>query len=114
MLIAAAGSKVVFIEANYDEDMLSSGPYPYFLKKRISSDKGHLSNSDCARAIISLAQNGSCNFVLSHLSRDNNMPYIALQTIRNSLNEHSGMLSEAIQLSVAHRYATSDPIILSR
>lgn len=114
MLVSAAGSKVVFIEANYDDDMLSNGPYPYFLKKRISGDKGHLSNTACASAIISLAQKGSSSFVLSHLSRDNNMPSIALQTIRNSLAEHSNYLAEAVRISVAHRYATSDSIVLSR
>lgn len=114
MLIAASGSRVIFIEANYDEDMLLTGPYPYFLKKRISGEKGHLSNDDSARAIISLAETGSEQFVLSHLSQDNNMPYLALQTIRNLMSEYNNSLLDTVGLSVAKRYMTSVPIIFDR
>ena len=49
ILAALRGADAVIIEANHDEDMLMQGPYPYPLKRRILSDRGHLSNGMCAR-----------------------------------------------------------------
>lgn len=71
------GSDVVILESNHDIDMLESGPYPIFLKQRILSDKGHLSNVACAQLIHKLAKTGTKKFVLCHLSSNNNDPKIA-------------------------------------
>lgn len=71
------GCELVLLESNYDEQMLRSGPYPYYLKARIRSADGHLSNAECAEEIGRLAQRGSTRFVLAHLSRENNRPQIA-------------------------------------
>ncbi len=71
------GCELVMIESNYDEAMLRNGPYPYYLKARIRSGDGHLSNPDCAEEVARLAQCGSARFVLAHLSRENNRPEIA-------------------------------------
>lgn len=114
MIQAAAGSKLVFIEANYDDDMLDTGPYPYFLKKRIKGSRGHLSNADCACVVASLLNHGTRHFVLSHLSRDNNLPELALQTIRQSLSMLGADAVTDTWLTVAKRYATSEPISLSQ
>ena len=80
---AIKDSDVIFIESNYDKDMLLDGPYPYFLKERISGGLGHLSNNQAGALIISNA-NPNLDFVLlSHLSDKNNDPNIALNTFEN-------------------------------
>lgn len=85
---ALAGCRMVMIEANYDENMLRRGGYPLYLKKRILSDTGHLSNDDCAVQIGKLIENGTLYFLLGHLSQDNNTPYIADSTVEKSLSEY--------------------------
>lgn len=84
---ALIGSESVIIEANHDVNMLLSGPYPYPLKLRILSDRGHLSNEHCAEFAKFLAKNGTKNFVLAHLSKENNFAPIAENTVRNALSE---------------------------
>lgn len=81
------GVDLIFIESNHEVAMVQAGSYPYPLKQRILGASGHLSNFDCGEYIKELAQNGTTRFVLSHLSRENNMPYIARQTALSALNE---------------------------
>lgn len=81
------GSDLVLIESNYDEIMLKNGPYPYFLKNRISSGYGHLSNSDCAKQVKKLVKNGTTRIILGHLSQENNTPLAAENEILNYLTE---------------------------
>lgn len=83
----AAGSDLVFLEFNHEVSMLQNGPYPYPLKKRILSDKGHLSNYAAGEFAKELLQSGTTRFVLSHLSRENNIPEIARQTAVSALGE---------------------------
>ncbi len=81
------GTDLIFLESNHETSMVETGPYPYVLKKRILGDKGHLSNFACSEYIKELAQSGTTRFVLSHLSRENNMPHIARQTALSALGE---------------------------
>ncbi len=74
---AILGSDVVLIESNHDIDMLKKGPYPPFLKVRIMSEKGHISNSVCANEVQKLFKNGTTRFILGHLSLNNNTPLLA-------------------------------------
>ena len=74
-----AGSDCIVIESNHDEEMLRYGRYPAFLKKRILSDSGHLSNEACAEAVAWFAEKGTRHFLLAHLSRENNRPELALE-----------------------------------
>ena len=74
-----SGSDCIVIESNHDEEMLRYGRYPVFLKKRILSDHGHLSNDSCAEAVAWLAERGTRHFLLAHLSQENNLPQIALR-----------------------------------
>jgi len=67
-----SGSKIVFIESNYDELMLKNGGYPFSLKLRILSEKGHLSNQQSLDFAKYLFDNGTKCFVLSHISENNN------------------------------------------
>lgn len=75
------GAHAVLIESNHDVEMLKYGPYPYHLKKRILSPKGHLSNDDCAKLARSLSEGGTQYIVLGHLSRENNTPGKALAAV---------------------------------
>lgn len=77
---AMARADLAIIESNYDPEMLANGPYPYYLKQRIKGDRGHLSNFDCAEAIRRNTSGGTQLF-LAHLSKKNNVPDLARQTV---------------------------------
>lgn len=79
--LALSGSDAVLLESNYDLFMLENGPYPPPLKKRILSDKGHLSNNNCAAEIAKLIKSGTTRVILGHLSRENNRPEVAKNCI---------------------------------
>lgn len=81
MLSHIKGSSSVIIEANHDVSLLMSGSYPYFLKARIRGEHGHLSNDDCAKACLSLLNEGTTSFMLAHLSSQNNTPEAAFGTV---------------------------------
>lgn len=79
------GCRDVILESNHDIDMLASGPYPEFLKMRILSRKGHLSNPDCAEFAAELCEYGTKNILLAHLSPENNTPELALAEVSAAL-----------------------------
>lgn len=79
------GCDTVLIESNHDIEMLKKGPYPPQLKMRILSDKGHLSNNACASLLPILLKSGTKRFILGHLSRNNNMPTLAISSSRGAL-----------------------------
>lgn len=82
------------IESNYDEEMLQNGSYPFYLKQRIRSDKGHLSNNDTSRYLKKLIGPKTKYLCLAHLSEENNTPEIAQakasETIKN-LNQKNNL-----------------------
>lgn len=82
---ALKGCSTVLLEANYDENMLRSGPYPPYVKSRIASQSGHLSNTASAAMAKRLIQSGTTQIVLGHLSRDNNTPELAESTVQSAL-----------------------------
>lgn len=75
------------IESNHDVSMLRMGPYPWSLKQRILSDKGHLSNDDGALALVDLIGNKTKRIYLGHLSKENNMKEIARDTFEQTLQK---------------------------
>ena len=77
---AAQNSDFVVLESNHDIDMLRFGEYPYPLKKRILSDRGHLSNDACAAELAEMVKSGTLRLMLGHLSEHNNTPEIAART----------------------------------
>ena len=79
------GCSLVMLESNHDEGMLQNGPYPYYLKRRILSDVGHLSNNSCAAVVTELLRSGASRFFLGHLSEENNFPALAYETSRAAL-----------------------------
>lgn len=87
---ALCGVDCAIIESNHDLTMLRTGPYPAFLKRRIRSDRGHLSNADAAELAVYLAQTGTATLILGHLSRHNNTPAEALRTVQTALDAAVG------------------------
>lgn len=81
-----AGVPLLVLEANHDVETLRCGPYPYFLKQRILSEQGHLSNDAAGSFAVSMAQQGTREIILAHLSAENNTPAIALRTVTNCLS----------------------------
>ena len=80
-----AGCDLVALEANYDAFSLHGGPYPYYLKVRIASDRGHLDNKACAAELLELVQDGCKKFALCHLSQTNNTPELVKTTVYSVL-----------------------------
>lgn len=88
MMTALTGCRAVIVESNHSEEMLMCGHYPADLKRRILSRRGHLSNNACADVIGCLAASGTTDFMLAHLSRDNNCPDCALSSARDALSDY--------------------------
>ncbi len=80
-----SGCPAVLLESNHDIRMLREGPYPPYLKRRILSECGHLSNDDSARTVSRLAEAGMRTLILGHLSEENNRPEIAYRAAREQL-----------------------------
>lgn len=99
------GSDLVVIESNYDERMLMCGDYTYYLKNRVRDT--HLSNEECSDLLPHLVKNGSTRFVLAHLSENNNMPDIALQSAECELVRGGFASGSDYIVSVAPRYEVS-------
>ncbi len=99
---AAADADLLFLESNHDVEMLRTGPYPYPLKKRILSDKGHLSNDAAAEFVLKLYPTGVRRVILAHLSGENNTESTAYGAVRGALSE-SGVAEKDCFLTVAHR-----------
>jgi len=103
MLRAAEGSTLLVIEANHDEEKLVSGPYPEYLKKRIQSSRGHLSNRQCGEALVQILSNGreKMDVMLAHLSAVNNTPEMALSSVETILKKEGKR--EKVRLTFAPR-----------
>jgi phosphoribosyl 1,2-cyclic phosphodiesterase len=85
VLDALAGCEILGLEANHDEDLLRSGPYPPVLKRRILSDVGHLSNEAAATALASLVGPRTRAVTALHVSRHNNTYPLAERVFREAL-----------------------------
>ena len=83
-----SNKNIYIIEANHDVEMLINGPYPKWLKSRILSDKGHLSNNATGFYLSKLIGQDTKKVVLAHLSHENNTPEIALKTVKKTLKEY--------------------------
>ena len=79
---------IYLIESNHDTTMLMDGPYPRILKERIISDNGHLSNKQTASYLDKLVGENTKEIVLLHLSEKNNTEELALNTIKDKLNNN--------------------------
>ena len=90
------GCDAVILESNHDPELLRMGPYPYELKQRILSKRGHLCNSESAAFAAHLCQNGTKALMLAHLSLENNTPDLAFEECFGAVG------NESVQILVAH------------
>lgn len=101
LFTALATCDALVLEANHDGEMLAQGPYPWALKRRIASDRGHLSNLQAARVLADLVAKGRLTKVhLGHLSAVNNNGELARRTVAQYLTTR-GMGSEPVYGSLA-------------
>jgi phosphoribosyl 1,2-cyclic phosphodiesterase len=101
----------VFLEANYDEDMLEKGGYPYHLKKRIRGGEGHLSNTQALELFKAHRPPFMTHLVLSHLSRNNNDPGL----VQSLFDQHAGntLIVVASRYKETAVYAVSDKGVIN-
>ena len=100
---AVRGADAVLLESNYDPDMLQAGGYPYELKRRILSNRGHLCNNDAGSCALELARNGARRIVLGHLSKENNFPELARRCCEDALRGGGVAPGEDVLVDVANR-----------
>lgn len=79
---------IYLFESNHDIEMLNNGPYPKWLKKRVLSDTGHLSNISAGVYLSKFIGDNTKNIILIHLSETNNKPELALNTVKDVFNEY--------------------------
>lgn len=96
---ALRGTALLVLESNHDVEWLRSGPYPPALKERVLGPNGHLSNDAAAHFAVEMARSGTREIVLAHLSRENNTPARALETVAQALRQ----TELSVRLSVAPR-----------
>jgi phosphoribosyl 1,2-cyclic phosphodiesterase len=106
---AVRDSDILVLEANHDEQMLHTGPYPKYLKKRIASEVGHLSNYDAALLILEHAPANLKHVFLSHMSLVNNTDSLAVTTFNQVLKERKDLKPE---LSLTYRDRPTELISL--
>jgi len=81
--------EVYIMESNHDVEMLMNGKYPHYLKQRILSDKGHLSNEACSYYLSKVIGNNTKYIILAHLSEENNAEEKALEELNNKVINNS-------------------------
>ncbi len=99
ILDAFRGADAAIIESNHDVEMLHHGPYPRYLKDRISGPLGHLSNDEGAELAIHAVGHGASALFLAHLSESNNLPQLALASTSRALKRFGA----SARVSVAPR-----------
>jgi phosphoribosyl 1,2-cyclic phosphodiesterase len=106
-------ANLLVIESNYDEEMLVNGRYPYYLKARIRSDHGHLGNLQTSVFLADIISDNLSHICLAHLSKNNNTPEKALQTLMQTLSERGIKLTGQQQISVLKRSLPTEMISLA-
>ena len=108
VLRAITGSDLVVLESNHDVEMLRrNAKYSAFLKKRILSSHGHLSNDECATAVCLLVASGTKQVILAHLSQENNCPELAFETTKKQLELRGYTEGKDIKVEVAEQNSLS-------
>ena len=98
---AMRGADIVMIESNHDVDMLLNGRYPQYLKQRILSRSGHLSNASCAEAVMEIMDSGTRKFILGHLSEHNNTMTLAYEATAEAIRKRGAETGRDVVITVA-------------
>lgn len=105
------GLDALLLESNHDVRMLETGPYPYYLKRRILSDHGHLSNDNAGRLLNYILHDNMKHILLGHLSKENNYEELAYETVKLEIDQGDcGYCSKDFPISVASRDKMSEII----
>ncbi len=102
-------SDILVIEANHDTEMLKAGPYPWFLKQRLMSRQGHLSNESMSKLVGEIIQESTRYLVLAHLSEVNNKPELAK---KEALKAASRVDKKQLKIIVSSQNKVSESIQL--
>ena len=106
---ALCGCDVVLLEANYDEDMLVNGPYPYVLQERIRGPYGHLCNDESGDFAVELVRSGVKEIYLGHLSQHNNTPSLARRAVETALRSAQINPQSDCVVRMTRREGASEP-----
>ncbi len=97
-------SDLVMVESNHDIEMVKMGSYPMYLKRRILSELGHLSNEDAGHIAKEIIEYGKAKHILlAHLSKENNVPELAYETVKSILTDYQIKVGEDISLDLTYR-----------
>lgn len=104
------GSDLLMLESNHDVEMLKMGRYPWYLKKRVMGDKGHISNETAGEVIAEMMEGEMpiTNVLLGHLSKENNFPELAFETVKNILEERKIKIGIDINVDLTYRDRVSN------
>ena len=106
------GPDVLLIESNHDVRMLEAGRYPYYLKRRILGEKGHLSNESAGHLLVRTLHDKIRHIYLGHLSRENNYEELAYETVCEEITMGDcPYTSKDFPITIAHRDVCSEPVI---
>lgn len=97
------------VESNYDVQMLKNGPYPHYLKVRVSSDSGHLSNVQSSRTTVRLIESGVKKIHLCHLSENNNTPRLALSRVATTASSLGIKIEKDVSVKTNRRNDITSP-----
>ncbi|MBQ5778205.1 MAG: MBL fold metallo-hydrolase, partial [Oscillospiraceae bacterium] len=103
LLSKLLGAEILLLESNYDKRRLRYSRYPAFLKDRITSGRGHLSNDECASVAVRAAHEGTKNIILGHISAENNSPDEAYTAVHTALTQSGIIPGVDVMLHVAPR-----------
>jgi len=92
------GCDAIVLESNHDVKMLQVGPYPWHLKQRVAGRRGHLSNENVAQFLAEGFDGRARHLILAHLSKQNNLPVLALESARSAVSGTSSL--RAVQTRV--------------
>ena len=105
------GLDALLLEANHDVNMLQVGKYPYYLKRRILGDKGHLSNETAGQLLCRLLHDNMKQILLGHLSRENNYEALAYETVCAEVTMGDNPYkAKDFRIDVAHRDTASEVV----
>jgi phosphoribosyl 1,2-cyclic phosphodiesterase len=99
---ALSGADAAVLESNHDLKMLAEGSYPHYLKQRIRSQQGHLSNGEAGQLLSRLGERVPRHVFLAHLSQENNRPELALSSVAQTLQAAGAVVGRDVILHGTH------------
>ena len=112
MVKELTGLDVLLLESNHDVHMLEAGRYPYYLKRRILGERGHLSNETAGRLLSRVLHDGIREIYLGHLSQENNYEALAYETVRDEVTlGDNPYRADDFRISIAHSDRPGEPVV---